>query len=192
MIRGVIFDCFGVLYSGSLENLTAGLHTDQIQRMRDVNKSYDYGYISRDEYLSGFADILGRSSEEISALLHDRHVRNLELVEYVRQLRSRYRVGLLSNVGEHTMEKLFSAEELAELFDAVVLSYREGIAKPHPDAFLLAAKRLDLEPEECVMIDDLLENCESARTAGLSSILHTANHVTQQKLEELFTHEASV
>lgn len=192
MIRGVIFDCFGVLYSGSLESLTSRLRTEQATRMRDVNKSYDYGYISREEYIAGFAEILGTSPEQITETLRDRHVRNTELVAYARSLKPKYRIGLLSNVGAGTMEKLFSEEEREQLFDATVLSYEEGITKPHPDAFLLAVLRLGLRPEECVMIDDLMDNCESAKVAGLHAILHTSNESTKQKLDELLLHDASL
>ncbi len=189
MVRGIIFDCFGVLYGGSLETLIRSLPAEQSDRLRDVNKSYDYGYIPRASYIEQFAAILGKSPDDINQILQDTHVRNDELVDYVRALKLSHRVAMLSNVGEATLDKLFAPGEIEELFDVAVLSYREGLTKPHPDVFLLTAERLGLAPEECVMIDDIIENCEAAEGIGMRAILHTANQLTVQRLGELLVHE---
>ena len=66
-----------------------------------------------------------------------------------------------------------------------MLSYREGIAKPNPEIFTLAAERLGVAPSECVMIDDIAANCEGAEVAGMQSILHTQNNLTISKLTTL-------
>jgi putative hydrolase of the HAD superfamily len=71
------------------------------------------------------------------------------------------------------------------MFDVVFLSYKEGIAKPNPDAFRLAAEKLGLAPEECVMIDDIAENCEGAEVAGMQSIQHVTNESTIAQLTVL-------
>ena len=45
----------------------------------------------------------------------------------------------------------------------------EGIKKPDPKIFLLTCNRLDVRPEECVFIDDTLENVEAANKLGMKS-----------------------
>lgn len=42
-----------------------------------------------------------------------------------------------------------------------------GVAKPHPEAFLLALKAMGLKPEEALYLDDDPENVEAARGLGL-------------------------
>ena len=49
MIRGIIFDCFGVLYSGSLAFMASIAPEDRRQEIYDINLQKDYGYISYDE-----------------------------------------------------------------------------------------------------------------------------------------------
>lgn len=185
MIRGIIFDCFGVLYGGSLETFLRSLPEGQVRYLRDVNRSYDYGYIERSEYIAAFAEVLDKTNDEVAAIMRGSHVRNLELVDYVRQLRQTHYVGLLSNVGQDGLDKLFPPDELEELFHTAVLSYREGLVKPHPEIFALAAERLGCRPSECIMIDDLIENCEGAEVAGLQAVLHTTNKRTIQEVDAL-------
>ncbi|MBN1903195.1 HAD family phosphatase [Candidatus Sumerlaeota bacterium] len=43
-------------------------------------------------------------------------------------------------------------------------------SKPHPDIFLEAAKRLNLKPERCVVIEDSLNGIEAAHRAGMACV----------------------
>ena len=188
MIRAVIFDCFGVLYGGSIEVLMASSPPDRRAELEDINKQSDYGYISRWQFITEVARLVGQTPAQINALLEQAHVRNSELIAMIHTLRQRYpaiKVGLLSNVGSDTIERLFTPDELRELFDAVVLSYAEHVAKPSREAFELAADRLGVLPGQCVMIDDRLDNCSGAEAAGMRAILHIANSRTMAELEEL-------
>lgn len=59
--------------------------------------------------------------------------------------------------------------------------------KPAPDLFLAAARKLDLAPQECVVVEDALNGIQAARAAGMRCIavahtfaasqLHNANCV---------------
>jgi HAD hydrolase, family IA, variant 3 len=188
MIRAVIFDCFGVLYGGSIEVLMAQCPPDRRAELEDINKQSDYGYISRQEFITEVARLSEQTPAQIAALLEQVHVRNSELIAMIHTLRQRYpaiKIGLLSNVGSDTIERLFTPDELRQLFDAVVLSYAEHVAKPSREAFELAADRLGVSPGQCVMIDDRLDNCSGAEAAGMRAILHIANSRTMAELEEL-------
>ncbi|MBF1032604.1 MAG: HAD family phosphatase [Candidatus Nanosynbacter sp.] len=188
MIRAVIFDCFGVLYGGSIEVLMASSPPDRRAELEDINKQSDYGYISRQEFITEVARLVEQTPAQINALLEQAHVRNRELIAMIHALRQRHpaiKVGLLSNVGSDTIERLFTPDELRQLFDAVVLSYAEHVTKPSREAFELAADRLGVSPSQCVMIDDRLDNCSGAEAAGMHAILHTANSRTMVELEEL-------
>ncbi len=190
MIRGVIFDCFGVLYGGSLSTLLNLCPPEKQQELRDLNKQDDYGYITFDQYVQGMSELIGVLPQEIVAIVRTKHIRNDQLIEFARDLSSGYRIALLSNVGNDTIERLFTPDELAHLFDTVVLSYREHITKPHPEIYRLAAERLGLGPEECVMIDDLVSNCDGAEAAGMHAILHTTNDNTRRDLAKLIASQS--
>lgn len=61
---------------------------------------------------------------------------------------------------------------MADLFDDVVVSADVGLAKPDPAIFRLAADRLGVTSEACLMIDDQPQHIEGARAAGLRGHLH--------------------
>ena len=84
-----------------------------------------------------------------------------------------------------TLDELFSPEERSKLFDAVLLSYEEHLVKPNPEVFRIMAQRMGLRPEECVMIDDLEENCEGAEVAGMRSVQHITNAYTKEMMSKI-------
>lgn len=190
MIRGIIFDCFGVLYDGSLGTLISLCPPDRLDDLRDANKSADYGYLEQDEYEELVGEILGRPAAEIHELRRREHIRNQDLMEFTASLRLKYKVGMLSNVARGGFKGLFTDEELREKFDAIVMSWETGLTKPHPEIFKIAAERLGLKPEECVMIDDLIANCDGARVVGMEAIQHVSNQLTIEKLNRLLDENA--
>ena len=171
MIRGIIFDCFGVLYEGSLEYLASLAPKERRDSVYEVNRAADYGYITHDEYLSSMAELIGKQPGDVEQLSKERFIRNEQLVRFVRTLKQSHKTALLSNVGHNVIEMLFTKKELAELFDAVVLSGEVGTVKPHPEIYEMTALRLGLRPEECVMIDDLPKNAEGAERVGMKGVV---------------------
>ena len=159
---------------------------EKLDELNDLNKQTDYGYITTDEYIEGLARLLGKSSDEVASLVSHSHVRNQPLIDEVQRLKGEgYVLAMLSNVGNDSIERLFPADQLSELFDVVVLSYKEYMVKPHPAIFTTTAERMGLSPGQCVMIDDLATNCEGAEVAGMISIQHTSNDTTRELLHKI-------
>ena len=92
---------------------------------------------------------------------------NEDVVSLVRSLRSRYKVGLLSNATKDLEEMLLEHHGITDLFDAIINSARVGLAKPDVRIFHLAAERLGVPASACVFTDDLAHNVEGARAAGM-------------------------
>lgn len=177
MIKAIIFDCFGVLYGGSLSTLASMAPTGRGKEVHDINSAKDYGYIGYQDYLQQIGEIINVAPEEVDRIMREHHAPNNELINYAKSLKQSHTTALLSNIGDQVIERLFDGN-VEECFTEVFLSYKEGIAKPNPDAFRLAAERVGVRPEDCVMIDDLASNCEGAELAGMKSILHISNQST--------------
>ena len=79
----------------------------------------------------------------------------------------------------------FRRPQLGRMFDAVVRSDEVGLRKPEPEIYLLAADRLEIAPQDCVFVDDLLANVEGARAVGMEAVLHRHPDLTIPKLEQL-------
>ena len=63
------------------------------------------------------------------------------------------------------------SDEIAELFDVLVLGGAVGVVKPDPEVYRRTAALLGLTPGECVVVDDLAANIRGARAAGAVGVL---------------------
>lgn len=59
---------------------------------------------------------------------------------------------------------------LFEIFDAIVDGTNVSKAKPNPEVFLIAAKELDIAPEQCVVFEDSIAGIQAANSANMISI----------------------
>lgn len=185
MIRGIIFDCFGVLYTDASKAYFSRF-PDLQEKLYDVNKLSDHGFIDRSEYIAQVAKITGVGKEETETAFMHEFVVNKPLIEYIRtKLKPYYKVGLLSNIGRDWMQDFFDEHQLHDLFDVAVLSHEEGIAKPNPLIFERTATRLGLLPEDCVMIDDREENCQGAASIDMKMHHYTDNESLWAALNQL-------
>jgi HAD superfamily hydrolase (TIGR01509 family) len=68
-------------------------------------------------------------------------------------------------------DALLCLGELANRFDAIVTGDEVEHGKPAPDIFLLAAQRLALSAEHCLVLEDSTEGAQAALAAGMSVIV---------------------
>jgi beta-phosphoglucomutase len=71
----------------------------------------------------------------------------------------------------------------ASTFDAVITGSDVERKKPSPDIFLEAARRLDLDPTSCLVIEDAIAGVAAARAAG-SRCLALATSFPREKLSD--------
>jgi len=65
-------------------------------------------------------------------------------------------------------------------FKVLVMSCNVGVCKPDPQIYKIALKKLNLSAEECVFVDDILDNIEGAKKLGIQGI----HFQTPEKLRE--------
>ena len=174
-IEAVIFDCFGVLYLDVKQSLLNTLPESQAREVSDIFQQNNYGMLSRKEYVAAVAEITGMTPKQFEEFTAIEHRLNTVLVERIKELRQHYKVGLLSNIGRDWINDFFTAHQIEELFDATVLSGEVGMTKPHPLIYEMMAEKLGVEPEACVMIDDIEANCIGAQVAGMKSVHFVSN-----------------
>lgn len=185
MITALIFDCFGVLYWDDLNRLYNLVHPEQFQDLTDLVHACDHGYLAKQDFLTQVAELAGISIDAVVAVMHDKQRRNEPLIERVRELKKTYKIGMLTNMGQDTLDEIFSPAERAELFDDVVVSSDVGLIKPSRDIFELALERLGTAGDETVFIDDRVVNVDGAAVAGLQTILFTTNKQFELELQTL-------
>lgn len=90
------------------------------------------------------------------------------LLERVR--RAGIRVAVATSSEKDDLSALLGRAGVEDLIDEQTTADDADRAKPHPDIFAAAIKRLGLEPEECVALGDTPYDAESAGKAGIRTI----------------------
>jgi 2-haloacid dehalogenase len=106
------------------------------------------------------------------------------MVELAHRLSERYRVFLLSNIGDLHWAHLAREYRLHSIGHGALPSYVAGVMKPHAGIYAEAERRFALEPAATVFIDDRSENVASARSRGWHGIVHQDYRATLARLED--------
>jgi epoxide hydrolase-like predicted phosphatase len=187
VIRAVVFDIGGVLeitpdlgVTGLWEN-RLGLQAGELnQRMHDVWAGGGIGAITEDDVHQAITDRLGLDGQQLAAFMASiwreyLGTANTELIEYARQLRPRYRTGILSNSFVGAREREQATYGFEELVDEIVYSHEAGMSKPDPRIYALICARLDVHPCETVFLDDKGMCVDGAREAGIHAVHYQDN-----------------
>lgn len=110
---------------------------------------------------------------------------NLPLIEYIEGLKGDYKIGVLSNAGDATLERLLKWYPYDKFVDVFIISAEVKLAKPDSEIYELALRTLDSKGDESVFVDDLIENIEAAEKHGITGIWHRDNDQTIARLKEL-------
>ncbi len=180
MIKAVIFDVGGVIVKDVLARTARELaekHGMDFEKLnREIHSRWDdykIAKINADEFWQNFVEMSG--VPESADALKESVIEHLEEVpgtmDIIRSLKGKYKIAVLSNNTDEwsaNEEKKFS---FSKLFDAVVLSNKEGKAKPDKEFFDICLRRLGgLKPEECIFVDNHDYNIEAAKTIGFNTI----------------------
>jgi epoxide hydrolase-like predicted phosphatase len=86
------------------------------------------------------------------------------------RLRKQYKLAIINNGTALTLPILKRIHQLDQHFDLFISSAVEGVKKPDPKIFRLTAKRLKVDLEKCLFMDDNEENIDSAGKLGIKTI----------------------
>lgn len=105
-------------------------------------------------------------------------------IELMKALRERgVKIAVASSAPPENIKIILDGLRIAEYFQAIVFGREVTEGKPSPQAFLLAAKKLGVEPENCVVFEDAIAGVAAARTAGMKCVAITNTH-PKGKLEQ--------
>ena len=72
-----------------------------------------------------------------------------------------------------------------KLMDGGIMSYEVQLIKPDLVIYQTLMERYDLQPEECVFLDDTVRNVEAAQALGIAGIVVTSQEQAKKELETL-------
>lgn len=80
------------------------------------------------------------------------------------------KVAVATSSIKENAQKVIQRIGIGEYVDIISSGCMAGKSKPAPDIFLLAAKLLGVEPDECIVIEDAKSGVQAAKRAGMKAI----------------------
>lgn len=86
------------------------------------------------------------------------------------------KIGLVTSSDDKKLDIAFKQVPIKQYFDTIVSADRITHGKPHPMCYLLAAKDLGVNPENCIVFEDSFHGIQAGTDAGMKVIgLSTTN-----------------
>ena len=178
----VIFDLGGVLIDWNPRHLYRRLFADEAEMERFladvVSPAWNLEQDRGRPFAEGIAE-LTRSHPEQAELIEAFWSRWPEMlgepahatIALLDELRAAgVRLLALTNWSAETFERGAPLFPFLDRFEAVIVSGREGLVKPDPAIFELAAVRHGLDPARTVFVDDTQTNVDAAAALGFRAI----------------------
>lgn len=163
-IEALIFDCDGVMFESRQANLAY---------YNRILEQFSYPQVSADDHERTHLCHTASSPQVLQGLMAPEHVQaalafasGLDYREFIPQmipeayledvlcrLSRRYPLAVATNRGQ-SIVPILEHFNLTGFFKTVVTSHDVKHPKPAPDMLLLAAKKLNIEPDRCLFIGD--------------------------------------
>ena len=92
----------------------------------------------------------------------------LDTIDFLRS--KGIKIGLGTSSYNVLIEAVLTTLEITEKFDFVHSAENEEFGKPHPAVYITVAKRLEVHPSKCLVIEDSLNGIKSGQAAGMKVV----------------------
>jgi epoxide hydrolase-like predicted phosphatase len=181
-IKTIFFDFGGVIqrteYQSPRQHLAQkfGMEYEEIDKLvfeSPTAKQATVGEIKVEEHWQAIAKRFKLGKDEIAKFESEFFAGDVidhELVQFIRELRPKYKTGLISNAWSDMREYLIR-KKLDDAFDTLTISAEVKVAKPEAKIYLHALKQAEVKASEAVFVDDVAANIEACQKLGMHGIL---------------------
>lgn len=83
--------------------------------------------------------------------------------------KKKYKIALVSSSPRHWIRPILRRFKLKKYFDEIISAEEmpDGRGKPHPAIYLFAAKKLAVQPKDCIVFEDSVNGVKAAKAAGM-------------------------
>lgn len=167
---------------------SAGYDDTKIKEALDAGIQFDQEYFSMHEAISTWddekkwlekrakviANVIEEGNSELSDKLQylafDTFQYKLydETIGVLERLKEKYSLSVLSNATA-SLDWAFDYLDIRKYFDEVIISSYEKCEKPDTRLYQIALNRLNVSAEQCIFIDDRIENVNAAIDVGMQA-----------------------
>lgn len=194
-IKAVIFDMDGVIVDS--EGLVSKSFEVLIKKKGKEPIFYENGVVQK----------IGLGHEAYKIVLKDRHNLDGKLEDLIKERRKifwelfeqegllvmpgffdfastlkkrKIKLAVASNTNLDAVIKVLKKINAIDYFDIIISGENVKNYKPHPDIYLEAAKRLNVDPKKCMAIEDTETGVASGKAAGMFVIAVPNKHTKHQ------------
>lgn len=181
MIKNVIFDLGNVLLNFEPKGyLKSKIPTEKIEIIyksifqSEEWMSLDRGTITEEEAKANIIDRNIEYKEYINIAFENWYdilkpiEKNVKILEKLKD--NNYKIYYLSNFHELSFKYVTQKYDFFKKFDGGVVSYEEKLLKPECEIYERIIKKYNLNPKECIFVDDTKINVDGAMECGLYGI----------------------
>lgn len=93
------------------------------------------------------------------------------VVEFLKFLKeSNIKIGLATSNSRDLLEVVLKNNNIYDYFDAITITDEVSVGKHEPDVYLLAAKKLNVSPSECLVFEDIVQAIKGAKKAEMKVV----------------------
>ncbi len=149
---------------------TIGLRNEEIIRQ----------HLKLDQIPAEIEQIMQAKEERYRAIVCER---GLPLLDGVQQWLTwlkdqQWQQAIVTSAPRDNVSAIQQATDLEMFMGTIICAEDVERGKPYPDPFLLAAERLSVQPDRCIVIEDAPAGLEGARRAGMKTIGVLTTHKT--------------
>lgn len=183
--KGIIFDLDGVIVDTAKFHFLAwrklandmgfDIDLEQNEQLKGVSRVHSLQQILKwgDKTVpeAEFQRLMTVKNEDYLARITDMNEDDLlpgvkKVLDYLTENKVPFALGSASKNARPILKSL----KIHDRFAAIVDGNDVQKAKPDPEVFLIAAKKLGMEPENCIVFEDSVAGIEAANNAGMISI----------------------
>jgi len=182
VIKAVLFDLDGVLVDSEVISSEA---SERILREAGIvqtpkERMMVFGRRTIDNYKRAIEarglnvdprELVKKKNALFAKLIRGRLKPLLGVVDLIRNLKSnKFKIAVVSSSPLDRVNASLNEVKLRMEFDLILSGDCCVKGKPDPEPFLLAAKRLDVKPEDCAVIEDAQAGIEAGKAAGMKVV----------------------
>lgn len=133
---------------------------DQLQMLKE-----DFGIKDYD------VDEFSKRAGELESGFYKEELNHLNVKKIIINLKKTgFKLAVATSSLKWRADKILDILKIKDYFEAITTAEEIEKGKPNPEMFLKAAKKLNVKPEECVVIEDAVNGIQAAKNAGMKTI----------------------
>jgi len=185
-IEAVIFDADGVIWNSENANyMILGLIFQALYDLKLTNKLYAEHFVGRQlkEAIQSLINSNLNIEIDLEEVVRRKKKKDDQWIDFIsayqdaskliEKARGKLRLALATGSRKNQVNLAIEKLDLANSFEVIVTAEDYKIGKPDPEPYLIAAQKLNLSPDQIVVIEDSPIGIQSAKDAGMTCIAVT-------------------